>query len=163
MELTTHSFEETRKVGFELAKKLIGGEVIALHGDLGAGKTTFMQGLATGLGIKRNIISPTFIIMRTYQLPRHSGKAKAHPESGQENRSWTSQDDNIQTLYHLDLYRLKTEAEAIDLGLLDLMGEPENIVAIEWPDKVKNLLPKKTIHVHFTYLEEDSRQIKIIH
>lgn len=143
MEVITHDFEETRKLGKGLAEKLKGGEVIALHGDLGSGKTTFMQGLATGLGITRNIISPTFIIMRTYTV------GKSEPGTG------------IGTLYHLDLYRIQTEAEAIDLGLSDLMEQPENIVAIEWPDQIENLLPEKAIHVYFEYLEEDKRKIRI--
>lgn len=139
----TTSFEETRKVGFDLAKELKGGEVIALYGDLGSGKTTFMQGLAQGLGITKNIISPTFIIMRTYELRL---KIK---------------DLRLKSLYHLDLYRIETEAEAIDLGLLDLMSQPENIVAIEWPDKIENLLPEKRIDIYFTYLEDQKREITI--
>src|SRR6266404_1307525 len=66
--ITTNSFKETQQIGFDFAKKIKGGQVLALYGDLGSGKTTFMQGLAKGLGITRNIISPTFIIMRSYQL-----------------------------------------------------------------------------------------------
>ena len=66
--IITNSFTETQQVGFDFAKKLQGGEVLALYGDLGSGKTTFMQGLAKGLGITKNIISPTFIIMRTYEI-----------------------------------------------------------------------------------------------
>ncbi|MGH7203977.1 MAG: tRNA (adenosine(37)-N6)-threonylcarbamoyltransferase complex ATPase subunit type 1 TsaE [Candidatus Levyibacteriota bacterium] len=159
--IVTNNFKETRKLGLQLAKQLKGGEVLALYGDLGAGKTTFMQGLAQGLGIAKNIISPTFIIMRTYQIFRHSGKLKAHPESVKENRSWTSQDDSLKNLYHLDLYRIETEAEAIDLGLLDLMNDPENIVAIEWPDKIENILPEDSIAIYFEYLSDDKRKIRI--
>lgn len=141
--IITKSFVETRELGKKLASQLKGGEVIALYGDLGAGKTTFMQGLAHGLGITKNLISPTFIIMRTYIVG---------------NREQTT---GISTLYHLDLYRIETEAEAVDLGLLDLMSDPQNIVAIEWPDKIENILPEKRINVYFEYLEDDQRQIKI--
>ena len=141
--IITTSFEETRKIGFELAKTLKGGEVIALYGDLGAGKTTFMQGLAQGLGITKNIISPTFIIMRTYGVgTRNLGRG-------------------ISTLYHLDLYRIETEAQVVDLGLFDLMSQPENIVAIEWPDKIENILPEKRINVYFEYLGDDKRSIRV--
>ncbi len=133
--IITNSFEETRAVGFDFAKKLHGGEVLALYGDLGSGKTTFMQGLAKGLGIERQIISPTFIIMRTYN-------------AGNKN------------LYHLDLYRIETEEQAVDLGLKDLMGEQENIVAIEWPDKIENVLPENRINIYFTYLEDERREIR---
>lgn len=162
-QIVTNSFKETRQVGFDLAKKLNGGEVLALYGDLGSGKTTFMQGLARGLGITKNIISPTFIIMRSYEITRHSGKQKAHPES-EKNRSWTSQDDDFsaRNLYHVDLYRINGEKDVESLGLLELMNQPDNIVAIEWPDKIENLLPQNRINIYFEYLEDDKREIKIV-
>ena len=133
----TKSFDQTQQLGFDFAKTLKGGEVLALYGDLGSGKTTFMQGLAKGLGIKKQIISPTFIIMRTYKV-----------------RS------KVKNLYHLDLYRIEKESQAIDLGLKELMGDLETIVAIEWPDKIENLLPENRIDITFEYLEDDKRQIR---
>lgn len=142
--ILTNSFEETRKLGHELAKKLKGGEVLALHGDLGSGKTTFMQGLAMGLGIKRRIISPTFIIMRTYDIEN------TNPESG------------IRNLYHVDLYRIESERDVEGLGLMELLGEKESIVAIEWPDKVENLLPEDRIDIYFEYVGDDIRSITLV-
>ncbi len=135
--IITKSFKETQQLGLELAKALKGGEVLALHGDLGSGKTTFMQGLAKGLGIKRNIISPTFIIMRTYEVA----------------------DSPIQNLFHVDLYRIASEKDVEGLGLLELIGERENIVAIEWPEKIESILPKDRIDIYFEYLEDDERSI----
>lgn len=135
----TSDFEQTRKLGSDLAKTLKGGEVLALYGDLGSGKTTFLQGLAKGLGIERNIISPTFIIMRTYAVSR----------------------GGLKNFYHLDLYRIENEEQAVDLGLQELMGESENVVAIEWPDKIENLLPEKRINIYFTYITDDKREIRI--
>jgi tRNA threonylcarbamoyladenosine biosynthesis protein TsaE len=140
-QIVTHSFKETQEFGKKFAQQLNGGEVIALYGDLGSGKTTFMQGLAQGLGIQKNIISPTFIIMRTYNIQ--------------------SEAKSLKTLYHLDLYRIENEAQAIDLGLEELMGDSENIVAIEWPDKIENILPEKRINIYCAYLEDDRREIKI--
>ncbi|MBA3723922.1 MAG: tRNA (adenosine(37)-N6)-threonylcarbamoyltransferase complex ATPase subunit type 1 TsaE [Candidatus Levybacteria bacterium] len=142
--IITESFEQTQKLGSELAQSLNGGEVLALHGDLGSGKTTFMQGFAKGLGIKRNIISPTFIIMRTYvmQGEEERGKGKA-----------------IQNLYHVDLYRIENERDVEGLGLFELLGEKENIVAIEWPEKIENLLPKDKIDIYFEYMMDDKRSI----
>lgn len=140
--IVTQSFEETQKLGFDLAKTLKGGEVLALHGDLGSGKTTFMQGLAQGLGIKRRIISPTFIIMRTYEV-------------GSEN-----QELRIKNLYHVDLYRVESERDVEGLGLLELLGEKESIVAIEWPDKIENMLPEDRIEIYFEYLKDDMRSIR---
>ena len=140
--VVTKSFEETQHLGFDFSHKLKGGEVLALYGDLGSGKTTFIQGLAKGLGITRNIISPTFIIMRSYAL-------------GAGNKSL-----KIRTLYHLDLYRIENETQAEDLGLLELLGDSQNVVALEWPDKIENLLPEKRINIYFTYLEDDTREIR---
>ena len=122
----------------EFAKTLHGGEVICLYGDLGHGKTTFTQGLAKGLGVTRIVNSPTFIIMRSYKLP------------------------NEKTLYHVDLYRLEHEQEMIDIGLSDLMHNPDTIVVIEWPEKLGKLLPSRRIDVKFVYQNEEKRQIEII-
>src|SRR5664279_1657237 len=104
--IITNSFAETQQLGVSFAKTLKHGEVIALHGDLGSGKTTFMQGIAKGLGIKKNIISPTFIIMRTYEI------GSGH-------------------LYHVDLYRVEKERDVDGLGLGELLHDPESVVAIE--------------------------------
>jgi tRNA threonylcarbamoyladenosine biosynthesis protein TsaE len=140
--IITNSFEETQQMGFDFAKNLKGGEVLALYGDLGSGKTTFMQGLAKGLGITRNIISPTFIIMRTYEIRLEI------------------EDLRLKNLYHLDLYRIGNEEEAVDSGLKELMGDTENIVAIEWPDKIENILPEDRIDIMFAYLGDDKREIR---
>lgn len=138
--IITNNFEETRKAGYEYAKNLRGGEVLLLYGELGAGKTTFMQGLAKGLGVTRNILSPTFIIMRTYQLSARKAE---------------------KTLYHVDLYRIESEKEVIDLGLVELMGDQDTIVAIEWPEKLGSLLPDKKREIFFEYNGEDQRTITL--
>lgn len=132
--IITTSFEETQQVGESFAQNLKGGEVIALYGDLGSGKTTFVQGLAKGLGIEKHIISPTFIIMRTYAF-------------------------GSKMLYHVDLYRIESENDVEGLGLRELMNDPANIVLIEWPEKIENLLPENRIDIVFTYLEDDRREI----
>ncbi len=141
-QIITSSFEETQKVGREFAAQLKGGNVVCLYGDLGAGKTTFMQGLAEGLGVTKKIISPTFIIMRTYLL-------------GSRN-----QEAGIRNLYHVDLYRIESAGDVEGLGLLELLNDPENIVAIEWPDKIENVLPMKRRDIYFEYLENDKRSIR---
>lgn len=138
----TTSLEETQKHGQDLARKLKGGEVLALYGDLGSGKTTFMQGLAQGLGVKRRIISPTFIIMRTYEVKTKDKELR------------------IKNLYHLDLYRIESEQDIEGLGLIELLGQKENVVAIEWPDKIKNVLPENRIEIYFEYLKSDQRSIR---
>lgn len=132
----TNSFEETQNLGKEFAKTLKGGELIALYGSLGGGKTTFVQGLALGLGIKRRIISPTFIIIRTYHL-------------------------RPKTFYHIDLYRTETSDDIRGLGIKEIIGNSNNIVVVEWAEKMKDFLPKKRIDIYFEYLDENKREITI--
>jgi len=137
----TNSFEETQQIGENFAHLLEGGEIVALYGDLGSGKTTFVQGLAKGLGITRNINSPTFIIAREYSIK--------------------NQESSIKEFVHIDLYRIESKKEVMNLGLSDLFNNSESVVAIEWAEKVRDLLPQKRIEVHFTYLEDDKRKIII--
>lgn len=137
----TKSFEETRQLGFDFADKSKKSNIFALYGDLGSGKTTFVQGLARGLGIQRRIISPSFIIVRSYKI------------------SFKIQDVRFKNFYHVDLYRIGDEKEVIDLGLMELVNNPENLVAIEWPDKIENVLPDKRINVYFEFIEENKRKI----
>lgn len=133
---TTESFEETRRLGENFAKNLKGGEIIALYGELGSGKTTFVQGLARGLGIKRRIISPTFIIVRSY---------KAKPSF----------------FYHVDLYRIESAKDIESLGLAETIDDKTSVVAIEWAEKMKGLLPKKRWDVEFEDLKDSRRKIVV--
>ena len=152
--LITTSFEETRQFGKDFAAQLKGGEVLALHGDLGSGKTTFVQGLAKGLGIEQRIISPTFIIMRSYEV-KHSSLSEQGESKGLRQAQ-------AKMFYHVDLYRIETEKDVEGVGLFDLIGDPENIMVIEWPEKIEHLLPEKRIDLSFKYLDEDKREIKVL-
>lgn len=113
--------------------------VLALSGDLGSGKTTFLQGFARGLEIKRRVISPTFILMRKY---RTSGGRIFH---------------------HIDLYRLDEDAseELANLGFDEIIKSPKSIVAIEWAEKAKESLPKETVWLNFEYMDNTKRKIEI--
>lgn len=146
MELTTNSSHETQRFGENFAKKLRGGEVLALVGELGSGKTTFVQGLARGLGIKQRIISPTFIIMRQYQIPASHLKL---PTS---------------SFYHVDLYRLEDNLvnEIKNLGLYEVWGRPDTIVAIEWAEKIRDLLPQSAVWINFSAVDNNTRHIRYI-
>lgn len=125
-------------MGKEIASRLAGGEVFALTGDLGSGKTTFVQGFAEGLGISSRIISPTFILVRKYGL---TGKS----------------------FYHIDLYRLEddVEGEVKNLGINDVWEKKENIVVIEWAEKIRNVIPKSASWIKFENLGENKRRIEI--
>lgn len=137
MEIPTKSAKETKALGKKIAANLKGGAILALSGELGSGKTTFVQGLAKGLGIKQRIISPTFILVRKYDL-------------GSKN------------FYHIDLYRLETgiDREVRNLGIEEIWDNPENIVAIEWAEKIKKIVPKKAIWIEFENLRGNERKIK---
>ena len=111
------SYQKTQSLGEKIAKKLTGGEVLALHGNLGGGKTTFVQGLAKGLGIKRRIISPTFVIVRTYNLKLQNAKR----------------------FYHIDLFRVESQKDIKMLGVEEIINDPKNIIVIEWAERLGEL------------------------
>jgi len=153
----TNSFEETQKLGEDFSRShlkqgetLTSARVIALYGDLGSGKTTFVQGLAKGLGIKKRIISPTFIIARTYNINFKF-----------QISNFKSTPKNAKLFNHIDLYRVNSEADLDGLGIKEILNDPENIVVIEWAEKLKGLLPKERIEIHFKYLGENKRRITI--
>jgi len=134
----TSSADQTQRLGKLLAAELRGGEVISLIGDLGGGKTTFVQGLASGLKIDGNITSPTFLIFKKYRVK--SGKVKY--------------------LYHFDLYRISNVQEIVDLGFEEIISSPENLAVVEWAGKIKTLLANKNnIKVNFKYIGKNKRQI----
>ena len=141
METITNSPNQTQKLGEEFAYRLKGGEIIGLIGELGSGKTTFVQGLAKGLGVKKRIISPTFVLIRSYKGKTREGKSL--------------------NLYHVDLYRIRDINDARGLGLEEIWSNPKNIVVIEWAEKIEKILPKKAIKIYFEYLGENRRRIKI--
>jgi tRNA threonylcarbamoyladenosine biosynthesis protein TsaE len=130
----TSNFKETQKLGRDFAKVLKKGDTVCLYGDLGSGKTTFVQGLAEGLGIENRIISPTFVIVRSYEL-------------------------GVMSFYHIDLYRIESEKDIESLGLDEILDNKNNIVAIEWAEKLGNIIPKKRIDVEFSYKNNDVRRI----
>ncbi len=146
IEIITNSSEETKKAGDALAATLEKEPlnmkqalIIALEGNLGSGKTTFIQGLAQGLKIKENILSPTFVIQKDFSL----------------------QLKNFKNFYHIDAYRLKNPEELLELGFKDLIRNPENLIVIEWADKIKKLLPRNIWWIKFENLGGDKRKITI--
>ncbi|MCX6760257.1 MAG: tRNA (adenosine(37)-N6)-threonylcarbamoyltransferase complex ATPase subunit type 1 TsaE [Candidatus Nealsonbacteria bacterium] len=140
----TKSAEQTQEIGEDIARKIIVGRkksravVIGLKGDLGGGKTTFAQGFAKGLGIKDKILSPTFVILKRFQI-----KSK-----------------QFKNFYHIDCYRLKNEKDLLELGFKEIISDPENIVLIEWPEKIKKIMPKDASMIEFDFIDENKRKIK---
>jgi tRNA threonylcarbamoyladenosine biosynthesis protein TsaE len=139
--IITNSAKQTQKLGEKIAQELsdtVGGKtaiVLGLQGNLGGGKTTFLQGFAKGLGIKEKILSPTFVILKRFQVPGF----------------------RFQDFYHIDCYRLKNEKDILELGFDDIIKDSRNIVAVEWSEKIKKVLPKNTIFIKFTCPEPSRR------
>jgi len=121
---------------FPLKKKAI---VVALKGELGSGKTTFLQGFAKGLGIKDKILSPTFVILKNFQLPT----------------------SKFQYFYHIDCYRIKKPEEILTLGFKEIVSNPKNIIVIEWAEKMNKILPKESIILDFKFKREREREIAV--
>ncbi len=138
MRQITSSEKETFNFAKKFAKRLKGGEIIGLIGDLGAGKTVFAKGLAAGLGVKKNITSPTFVLMKVYQTK--------YP--------------NIKYLIHIDAYRLKTPEDLITIGAEEYFNRPDAVTVIEWADKIKKVLPKKARFV-IIKITKDKREMII--
>lgn len=126
----------------EILKMPLGNNaiVLALEGELGSGKTTFTQGLASGLGVKGRVLSPTFLVVKEFELP-HTNKTM---------------------LYHIDCYRLESTQELLDLGFKSIITNPKHIVIIEWADRVKEILPKDTKWIRFSLAGEDKRDVDVI-
>jgi tRNA threonylcarbamoyladenosine biosynthesis protein TsaE len=137
------SAEETKQLAASLAGDLTAPELIAFFGELGSGKTTFIQGLGQGLGISERIVSPTFVLVRRYPL-----KLKGR----QSRLSW---------FYHLDLYRADGEAVVEELALVDLWQREDVIVALEWADRVESRLPARRIEVRCKVEDEQTRKFDI--
>lgn len=145
MHLVSQSPQDTRAIAAQLAARTLkempgnaAATVIALRGDLGAGKTTFTQGFAKALGIAQQPKSPTFLLAKQYAIP-----------------------DTAYALWHLDCYRLTSHHELAVLDLHHLFIDPMNIVLIEWPENVGDGIPRDHTEVHFTHAGGDKREISI--
>lgn len=143
MKKLLNSAEETIEYGINFAKKLKGGEVLALTGDLGSGKTTFIKGLAEGLRVADNITSPTFVILKNYPILT----SDSHLRGG--------------LFVHIDAYRAETIEDIKSVGIEDYLNRDDVIMAIEWAEKIQDILPKNTINITFKHLDENKREIKI--
>jgi tRNA threonylcarbamoyladenosine biosynthesis protein TsaE len=132
------SREDTKQFAFQLARGFNSPQVLALYGDLGSGKTTFVQFLAEALAIEARIISPTFVLLRSYLV----------------------QNKPFKNLHHFDLYRVRDKASALTSGIEEILKNKDSIVVIEWPEVIEELLPKETLRIRFKNLGGDKREIE---
>ncbi len=137
----THSTLETRTIAKDLVKTLHGGDILILKGPLGAGKTAFTKGIAEGLGITKEVTSPTFTLMSVYEVPGHG---------------------TIKEFVHVDTYRVESYEELLEIGFDEYLGRPDTVTVIEWPEKVEKLLEnKKVTLITFTAGPTTERTITI--
>ncbi len=145
MEIIAKNLKETEKLAADFVKKILkspskkDATVVLLEGELGAGKTAFTKAMAKTLGINEVVRSPTFIIQKTYKL---------------KNKKYNQ-------LTHIDAYRFEEGWEAKILELENLFKNPRNLIVIEWPQNLAELLPKNARHASFTFVDESKRKIKI--
>ena len=132
--LITHNQIETKEVGHKLAALLPNGSVVLLKGDLGAGKTTLVRGVAEALGITEKVTSPTFNIMKLYLK-------------------------GSKVLVHIDAYRM--EDHNVDIGLDEYIGTERGLTFIEWPDNISNLIPDNAISINIKNIGSDDRELTI--
>ncbi len=135
LDFISRSPEQTRRMGMRLGGMLKPGDIVCLQGDLGAGKTTFVQGLAQGWGSLDAVSSPTFIIINMYRRPDES------------------------QLFHLDTYRLESASEAAELDLDEMLISGP--LVIEWPERIESILPAERLWLYLEYLGEEQRRIQI--
>ena len=142
MKIVSKKLKETKNIAKNFLQKLKSDTkkavVVGLHGDLGSGKTTFVQFVAEMLGIKENITSPTFVIEKIYKI---------------ENYNWPKR------LIHIDAYRLKCGEELRILGFEEILNDQENLILIEWPENVYDILPKNILKIEFEFIDENTRKI----
>ncbi|MEK7136457.1 MAG: tRNA (adenosine(37)-N6)-threonylcarbamoyltransferase complex ATPase subunit type 1 TsaE [Patescibacteria group bacterium] len=142
MEIITKSLRETKNLAKDIVSQITSSKtatILALFGDLGSGKTSFTQGLAEALGVTETITSPTFVIEKIYDLP-----------AGQ----------NFAKLIHIDVYRLSSGEELAKLGFADIVSDPNNLIVIEWPELVADILPITVLPINFTFINDQTRSIK---
>ncbi|MFC1711887.1 tRNA (adenosine(37)-N6)-threonylcarbamoyltransferase complex ATPase subunit type 1 TsaE [Patescibacteria group bacterium] len=139
----TNSALETQKKAFKILPFLENINVICLYGPLGAGKTCFSQGMAKALGVEKRVISPTFILLKEYDL------------KNKENKTIFTK------LYHLDCYKIRDNKDIKSVSLTELWQNPKNLILIEWAEKVAAILPKERIDIKFKYLSLGERKIKV--
>jgi len=136
---------QTKKLGEILAKEILKTNpqkrafVVGLEGDLGGGKTTFLQGFASGLGLKEKILSPTFVILKRFKI----------------------KDLKLKNFYHIDCYRIQKSKEILDLGFKKIISNPKNIITIEWSNRIQKILPEGTLILKFQFANKNKRKILV--
>ena len=138
LEFVSRSPDQTQRLGARLGALLKGGEVICLEGSLGAGKTCLAQGIGRGWGVSQTLTSPTFVLVREYARPETAAR-----------------------LYHIDLYRISGAAEALTLGIEEMLGDVRAICVIEWAERARSMIPKEHLWLTLEFVDVTRRTINL--
>ena len=150
MKVKLNSLEEVDALAVSFVKDVSkknkhgGAFVVGLQGDLGAGKTAFTKSVARAFGIKGTITSPTFVIEKIYELPQSN----------------LPQKETFSHLIHIDAYRLENSRELTALGWEDIVKNSENIILLEWPERVADILPEDIYMMYFNFIDENTREVE---
>ncbi|MFA6973254.1 MAG: tRNA (adenosine(37)-N6)-threonylcarbamoyltransferase complex ATPase subunit type 1 TsaE [Parcubacteria group bacterium] len=153
-EFITENFKETQKLGELLASELRGGEIICLSGDLGAGKTTFTQGLLKGLKVKGPYTSPTFLVMKHYRVTHNVERVSQKLKMIHDPRS------TLHAIYHIDAYRVNAK-DILNLGWEEIVADKNNVIIVEWAEKIRKIIPKSALWLQLQWIDENKRKIII--
>jgi len=143
--IKTFSSKETQKIAVLLAREILKQKnpffkkqalILLLSGDLGAGKTTFIQGFLRGLRVRKKITSPTFVLFKRFKI----------------------KDLRFKNIYHIDCYRIHELKDIQDIGIKEILNNPQNIVLIEWPERIKRILPKNAIIIKLKYGKKENER-----
>ncbi len=138
LDFVSHSAGQTRRLGVRLGRLLQPGDVLLLVGEFGAGKTTFIQGVAEGVGVQGPVVSPSFVLVAEYRLQDRPGVP----------------------FYHIDLYRVESVEEALGLGLEEYLYD-EGICAVEWADRIPEAMPEESLTIELAFLSETKRVVRM--
>jgi len=149
MRICSASSKETKQIAARLAKTISlsssrsGALVLALEGNLGAGKTTFIQGFAKALGVKENVLSPTFVLMKVYKVRCRVSGVRCYPKH----------------LIHIDCYRLDSPKDLLHFGFKDLLKDKDAVILIEWADRIRRIIPKDATWIKFEHGKRPSERV----
>lgn len=152
MKHVSKSLSDTKKIAEEFVENLFitRGKrvnkacVIALQGDLGSGKTTFVKAVAEALSVRDTVTSPTFVLEKIYKIQDKTALVRGFTH-----------------IVHIDAYRLENASEVSALGFDELLENPENLIFIEWPERIKGAIPKNAKTLHFSFVNEKTREITV--
>ncbi len=158
-ELIIKSKQETQRLAVDFLDWLGNENVVLLFGDLGAGKTTFAQGVLEALGAEGPFTSPTFVVMKEYAL--ESGKEKVVSSEKVSNSKTQARISQFKKVYHWDCYRIDDKG-ALELGWEEIIRNRENLVLVEWPEKIKAVWPESFAKMKFELVSESERKVSFV-